>query len=813
MPLPKIVLLLAIAMFCAMEISVAEGQADLLTPELRQWVDERGGVFTVSSSDGFRPYSFIGDDGQISGIGGDYLALFEERLGIEFELRRFEKFADMLEAAKAREVDIIPFVAVAENRRSYLNFTQTFYRIQDRIIMRDDVSSFSGLDDLEGMRVGFIEGYVLEEALAVRRSQFEIVPLPSELVGIRELSVGRIDALIADMGAASYYVEQEGITNLKVVGDLAYNDAQTFGSRSDWPELNEILNIGLASITEDERAEIRRRWVVLEGVDPDILDRLWTQLVGVVTVGLSLALATIVWVASLRRLVARRTADLESEFAERRRVEAERQRLAAAMEQTAEFVLIVGAEGIVEYANPAFLRLNGATDLSGMRFDAIVVDSDRPVLQQALAEARDGDVWRGRVHLVALDGNAVHAAMTVTPTRDESATGGAREFVATGRDIRHEEELEARLRHGEKLSALGTMASGIAHDFNNLLTPIVGHSDLLRDAVSSSGTESLDAISGAASRAQQLVQQILSFSRLSEGEKVALDLTSEVAEGLSFLRSLLPTTVHIHSNLSDGQTVVGDRAQISQVLLNLGTNACDAMDAQTGRIEVSLDGYAVTAADKDSLPELVPGEYCRLTVLDDGKGMTADQQARIFDPYFTDKPYGKGTGLGLSTVHGIVQSHGGAIRVTSAPGEGTKMEVLFPSASEGKSTQSQPSSLDDMPRGNGQKVLLVDDDNSVLGVVGSMLEQLGYEVAAHSSPRDALATVSNSPQSFDVVLTDLTMPKMTGSQLASEVQAILPDMPVILMTGNLDLIDGTSMTCIGKPFGIRELADCLSRVW
>jgi PAS domain S-box-containing protein len=802
----RLFLVLAVTAQSSTLIAQNPSPTDILTPELRAWVEEHGGVFRVGTDSSYRPYVYS-EGGQILGMAGDYFQLMSERLDISFVTVEYETFSNILSSIRNREIDVVPFLIDQESRREYLNFTPSIYSVQDRIFMRTDGFDYVDISSLNSRRVGYVEGYALGSALDEQSSSVEIVTYPNELMALRALSIGNIDALVADLGVASYYVAQEHITNLRVLGDFNYVEEQSIGSRNDWPELNAILTAGMASITPAEHQAIANRWVSITNFSEETTNDLLQWLVVVLIVGLVSALGSVIWIYSLKRQVRRRTALLESELTERKKAEAENYRLATAVEQSAEYVLIINKKGIIEYANLAFFRLSTAAAVLGKLFIDIAREQDKRLLLKALSKLKTGEVWRGKIFLAVTEAENVHVAMTITPIQGENETDG---YVATGRDISHEEAMDRRLRHGEKLSALGTIAGGIAHDFNNLLVPILGFTDLLRKDVDVKAQAPLDAINSAARRAQDLVKRILVFSRQSEGKKETIDFGFEVREGITFLRSLLPTSVEIRSNLASDQTISGDQTQIQQIVLNLGTNAADAMAGERGLLEIELDTYEVTISDAISIPELKAGSYSRLLVKDNGSGMTQEQQKRMFDPYFTSKPIGKGTGLGLASVHGIVKNHGGAIRVASVPGKGTELELFFPKLPESLAKRRDVK-LQQIPTGKGEQVLLVDDDELVLDSVGYMLDRLGYSVTAKSDPLEALDVIKASPDIFEAIVTDFTMPNMTGVQLVKEVHALKPELPVVLMTGKTDLLEEIELTSIGKPFRVMELATTLSR--
>ena len=791
-------LLLAAAMHApAQSVSLSDAET--------QWLREHCGAIVAGVVTGYRPYAFPDDNGRMGGLTGDYLRLVEERLPCSFDLREYDSFADLLEAARQGEVDMVPFAVAAEERKAYLDFTEPFYTISDRILTRRDRSDTLTLDSLSGERVGIIQGYVLQAQLEADRPDIILVPYATELDAIRSLSFGGVDVLLADTGAVLRYMRQEGINNIRVAGDTGIQDYQAIGVRKDWPLLTSALNKGLASITRAEKQAIEDRWVSLSGVDPIEFQQLWRRMATLAALLLVAAIAVLVWNTSLRRLVNARTRQLERELVERQRAEASRARLAMAVEQSAAYVLLIDRHGHIEYANRAFERASGHEDVTGRSLVAMAAGESRNTLKHAIGDLNDGDSWRGRVVMDRAEGKAFRVAMVIVPILDDATGEGG--FIATGRDVTLEEQLESQLRQGERLSALGTLAGGIAHDFNNLLMPVVGYVDLLRSKTSEDAVDYLDAISAAGERGKQLVQRILTFSTLHEGKRDPLDMHAEVTESVEFLRSLLPATIEIRSDLSHCKPVLGDVTQFQQILLNLGTNASDAMPGG-GTLVIRLAMAGLDRQLAKAWPDLAPGEYCRLSVSDSGEGMAPDKQAHIFDPYFTDKPKGKGTGLGLATVHGIVSAHGGAITVDSEVGKGTTFDIYFPVV-EGAQPAAKLPEPNSARSSGGQHVLVIDDDQLVLNVVGAMLERLDYRVTQMCEPLEALELIRTDGESFDAILTDYTMPGLTGIQLAEQVLSDDPDAVIILMTGLSDQLAAQDLPCISKPLRMADLARCM----
>lgn len=345
--------------------------------------------------------------------------------------------------------------------------------------------------------------------------------------------------------------------------------------------------------------------------------------------------------------------------------------------------------------------------------------------------------------------------------------------------------LEAQLLQAQKMEAIGTLAGGIAHDFNNVLSAIMGYTDLvLEDCQPGSQTQSnLNEVIKAGTRARELIQQILTFSRQTEQELKPAKITPIVKESLKFLRASTPATIEIRQDIQAKEDIVlCDPTKIHQVLMNLCTNAIYAlMNEKGGTLEVTMQNLFLQSEDNVKDLDLAPGNYLRLTVSDTGDGMDSTTLKRIFDPYYTTKEKGKGTGLGLSIALGIVKSHNGTITVYSEPGKGTTFNIYFP-CNEQKANPEQSIEPDPIPYGN-EKVLFVDDEKSLVKMGKQMLERLGYDVITKTSSQEALDDFRTRPHHFDLVITDLTMPKMTGVELARVITKIRSDIPIILCTG------------------------------
>jgi two-component system CheB/CheR fusion protein len=378
-------------------------------------------------------------------------------------------------------------------------------------------------------------------------------------------------------------------------------------------------------------------------------------------------------------------------------------------------------------------------------------------------------------------------------------------------ETKERERAEAQLRQAQKIEALGTLSGGIAHDFNNILAAILGFAEVVRDhqAEGSRDARSLDRVREAALRGRELIKRMLTFSRKGKQEKKPLQLGSVVTETMKLLRASIPSTVSIRVKTEDEPGMIyADPVQIQQVLLNLATNAAQAMQEKGGFLDVEVSGLTVDKSD-GPLPAMKPGPYLKLTVSDTGCGIPPEIIDRIWDPFFTTKRLGEGTGLGLSVVHGIISQHDASIAVESTQGEGCTFTVYFPRIAEASHGEAGPE--ENIPTGR-ERILFVDDEE-VLGELGKeLLEELGYEVTVETGSFEALAAFTADPSRFDLMITDQTMPDMTGVELAKAVLGLRPDLPVILCTGFSYLVDADSAREAGirafamKPLTKREIA-------
>jgi PAS domain S-box-containing protein len=386
---------------------------------------------------------------------------------------------------------------------------------------------------------------------------------------------------------------------------------------------------------------------------------------------------------------------------------------------------------------------------------------------------------------------------------------------------RDREKLESQLQQAQKMEAIGVLAGGIAHDFNNILSVIIGNADMLMlsDGAPENDRFSVQQIQIAATRARQLVKQILTFSRRDEQQRMLINLKSVVQETYDFLKSTLPSSIRVerHIGVDAGSAILGNPTQMQQVLMNLCTNAAHAMEHQeNGLLEIRIDKATISAEQAGFEPGVEPGEFLRLTVSDTGAGIAPEIQHRIFDPYFTTKEQGKGTGLGLSVVHGIVKSHDGFIMLESEAGKGSRFQIFLPLVAEGAPPEA-PASPATLP-GGSETLLVVDDEKALVDMTAQMLRRMGYTVETRTSPIEAIEAFSAGPGRYDAVITDMTMPQMNGVNLARTLLGIKPGLPILLCTGFSDQANEQKARAAGirefafKPLALGDLARTLRRM-
>lgn len=502
-------------------------------------------------------------------------------------------------------------------------------------------------------------------------------------------------------------------------------------------------------------------------------------------------------------------------------MEKERDRLGTAIEQTADSIVITNSSGSIQYTNPAFSELTGYSAEEVLGANPRILKSgrhDREFYGQMWSTIRRGEIWKGRMVNRKKNGEEYWEVISISPVRGSS--GIITHYVGVKHDITHEMKLEERLRQSQKLEAIGTLAGGIAHDFNNILYALLGNSQLALDDIPENHPAHLPLmeIVKAGDRGSALVSKMMTFGQRAERQMKVTSLGPIITEVMELTRASLPSTIEIQLNLAEEcPDILLDEGQIHQVVLNLCTNAAHAMTPQGGLLSLELENVAILEDTPEEILGVPAGKYLRLKVSDTGLGMDATVMNRIFEPYFTTKKPNEGTGLGLASVHGIVRNHHGRIFVESTLQEGTTFTLYFPVAKVSVPKVKVELQEEKKPMGQG-RVMVVDDENMIIDVVVRGLKKMGFQVTGFTDGIEALEVFRENPAAFDVVVTDQTMPGITGFELAAHVSSIRPDLPIILSTGYSKTINESELRMAGishflpKPLKINELATLLCEI-
>lgn len=911
--------------------------ADTLRPEEKAWLASHK-TLRVAGPKAFPPFHFYDDKKEVKGIAADYLNLIARILHVQIETRSDLSWPQALKGAREKEIDLIALCAKSEEREDYLVFTKPFLSYPLVIVTRTDAPFVSGINDLHGKKIVFVKGIATYDWLI--QDKINIVPdfVETPLDALKAISLGKADATLENLAAASYLIQSNGLANLKIAAPTVYGQYELFMAiRKDWPELSLIINKVLAAITPDQHAEIRNRWlsvryehglrksdvlkwaagtgggVVLilflfylwnRKLKNEILERRRAEkelmeseiylkkaqsigkighfsfdpATGIVSGSDELfrifdvdrgkplfdafasavlpedshlifpmiekalseeipydtehrirhrdgkvihvqAKGGIIGEGSLRRMVGT-VQDITDQKLSANALKASEERYRSLVEDQIELVSRFTPDGTFLFANTHFCRFFGKTRESvvNQKWQPVIHSDDLPMIEKELTRLSPQNpvvIIENRVYAAGGELRWVQFSNKAFFDKNEAIL----EIQSVGRDItdkKNAEEdrkkMEAQLIQSQKMESIGTLAGGIAHDFNNILSPIVGHSEMLMEDLPENSPlrSGIRDIYTAALRARDLVRQILTFSRRDKLEPRLIQLEPVAKDALKLIRATIPKTIQIEHYFEPGCGLVqADPTQIHQIVMNLATNAFHVVDEHTGRIVVSLSGSRIPNGSFPP-PGLEGKQLVCLAVADNGPGMTQEVLDRIFEPFFTTKERGKGTGMGLSVVHGIVKSLDGMIDVDSSPGKGTEFRVYLPVAS-GISEIRLPDSGQDMAQGN-ERILLVDDEASITVMTKKSLERFGYTVTAFTKSTEALEAFRQTPDQYDLVITDMAMPEISGDRLIEALIRIRPGIPVILCTGLNDSLIEDRIRRLGirgflmKPMEMRALA-------
>ncbi|MEW6427577.1 MAG: transporter substrate-binding domain-containing protein [Thermodesulfobacteriota bacterium] len=851
-------LLLTGAVFCP-AAAAAAAETVPLTPAERQWLHNHP-VITLAPDPDFKPIEYFDEKGVYQGAAADIIRILEKKLGITITIVRLTNWDEAMDRFQQRRVDLLGAMVRTPNRERFALFTDTLVAVPGGIFARSGSPAVASLSELKGRKVAVVSNYAAHHILRDKHPELTLVVVPDVSTGLAKASLGMVDYYVENMANATYYSQEAGITNLYLAGKTDFDYRWGIGIRKDWPELQAILNKGLAAISDAERQAALQRWIFIEG-------QRWRPsrifIIGAVAAALALLLLLAVyWNASLRRLVRSRTASLERELAERQKAEAALRTLAAELEKR-----VRDRTGELEREIGERIKSEKAALASEQRFRELFQNVADPVYiadlsgkiiaanDQACTELGYSREELLRTHVTNLDTGEIGPdrvaaffrdhpdAQTFTfescHRRKDGSTfpvelkarvidfEGSRALLGVARNLserkqaeEHRLRLEQQLLHAQKLESLGVLAGGIAHDFNNILTAIIGNADLaiMRLNPESPALDNLQRIEKAACRAADLAKQMLAYSGKGKFVVEVIDLNRLVEEMGHMLEVSISKKAVLRYNLTRPLPAVrADATQLRQIIMNLVINASEAIGDRSGVIAVTT---GCMDCDRSYLnhvwldENLSEGLYVYLEIADSGCGMSKETMAKIFDPFFTTKFTGRG--LGMAAVLGIVRGHRGAIKVYSEEGKGSTFKVLLPAADRPAELFNHPGGGEDW-RGSGT-ALLVDDEETVRAIGREMLKELGFSVLTAADGREGLEIFKQHPE-IAVVILDLTMPHLDGEQTFRELRKLKPDIDVIMSSGYNEQevtqkFAGKGLAgFVQKPYKLSELRRALQPLW
>ena len=788
-----------------------------LWPGLPLRADAGARPIIVGSDNNFPPYEYLDDQGRPAGFTIDLIREVAAETGLILEIRP-SPWKGLRAAFDKGEIDVLSGMFYTEDRAKSVHFSVPHSMPSYAVFRRDTDRAVRSLADLKGRTILAEEGDIVHETLGAQGLAVSGVPSPQE--ALLRVSEGKADCAVVLKSVGLYCIKRDRLRNVTASGPPLLPQKYCFAIRKDNADILSSLNEGLFILKENGKyAEIyNRHFGALEAPELPFGAVFRRALVVVVPI-LALLAAALAWTWALRRKVQQRTLSLQQELAERRRTEdslrQSEERYRQLTEQSHDLVCELDAQGCFRYINPNYQALVGepVSELIGHRIPepSHIDPADLARIREmwgSIAQEGSRMAFDYRLRDLSGDWHWFEGRSSAFRNRDGEVV-----VVLVSRDVTERRRTDELLRQTQKLESLGVLAGGIAHDFNNLLTAILGNLNLAQNSLSdlSPATHYLDNVEKAVLKASDLTKQLLAYSGKGRFVVKELDLNHVVEEMTHLLQVSISKKIALRFRLAaDLPLIEADTAQIQQVVMNLVTNASDAIGDQDGTITIStatqeVDGsYIATTFPTQPIQ---PGSYVVLEVGDTGCGMTPETLARIFDPFFTTKVSGRG--LGLSAMQGILRGHKAGIKIYSEPGRGSIFKVFFRVHRRAAAPllPEEPSS----PAVFMGTVLLVDDEPAILDSISTALGLMGFQVLTATDGQEAVDLLAGRRDAIDLVLMDLTMPRMDGREAFKTMRRLDPSVPVILCSGYSehesiqDLLGRNLTGFLQKPYQLEEL--------
>ncbi|MDK9708098.1 MAG: transporter substrate-binding domain-containing protein [Desulforhopalus sp.] len=767
----------------------------------------------------FAPINFIDKDGSAKGINPDLLREIFRRENANLAFVP-GSWAEGLQRLENEEIDLMMSVAYSDERAKVMDYgRESVLQLWGQVFVKPDSHS-KNISDLFGRRIGImrkdISGSNFITTIKGLGGNCEIIEFPSHSDVFQAVQNGEVDGGVAPQHFGLRHAQEHNLIGTSIL--FSPFSISFTSKKGQHRELLDHIDTYLSQWKKQQDSfyyETLNKWMAPTGKKA-----LPAWLVPAL-IAISLAVAiSICFIVLLNRAVHRKTRELlESEA-----------RFRDIAYSISDWIWEIDPAGVYTYCSEHTLSLLGyhPEEMIGKSCYAFIDEESLPDVQNRLQRAGLTLESYRNEELVAVHKNGTRINLLSSAVPIRSSSGKLLGFRGVDADItaqklaeQERKMLERKLIQSQKMEAIGTLAGGIAHDFNNLLAAILGYAELakeLQDPQSETAVF-LEEILRASVRARDLVKQILAFSRQAESTKITLQPSLLIKEAVKILRPSLPATIELRQNIEKSDiTILADPTQLNQIVINLCTNAFHAMEEKGGVMEISLKSVVLTALDLIREPQIQPGTFVRLSVVDSGTGIAPELRDKIFDPYFTTKETGRGTGMGLAIVHGIVKESGGFISCYSESGQGTAMHVFLPEAADAMPTETGGKVDEASFPGGHERILFIDDEPMIAEMSKVLLESLGYQVMTLTDSTAALAVFRESPEKFDLVITDQTMPVLTGGELAEELLRIRPDVPIILCSGYSSTMTKEKAALMGikefalKPLVKQEIAALIRRV-